>query len=322
MTSTDLAHATTLRGETVLSGASDADEVMAACVGTLRPHQLQVRSSGGLGTSLSHLAVGGFSVNRLVYGADVTIAPAVSDDDNFLLTLPVAGHASFRYGAERADATAARGVLIGPYREFAFDIDASFDQLIVRLDRTRVEAAAAALTGVTGPVHFELALAPEVSRLDGLLLSAVELAASGLAESRPQLLWQVEQLLVETLLLTQPHDRSAALGGGPAPSERVRRATSYMNDRLGEPLGIGEVAAACGVSVRSLQEAFRRDLDTTPLQWLRSQRLERARVLLGAGGTTVTEVAYACGFLHLGEFGAAFKRRYGETPSALIARSK
>jgi AraC-like DNA-binding protein len=320
----DLGRAVLAHGETVLAAASDADEVVTVCNGTLRPHRLRLRSGSRLDARLSRIPAGGFSINRLVYGADVTVTPVVSDDDNFLLTLPIGGHARFRYGTDRSDATAAGGVLVGPYREFAFDIDAAFDQIIVRLDRSRVETAAATLTGITGPVHFDLTLVPEVSRLDALLASAVELAISGLADARPQLLGQVEQLLVETLLLTQPSDRSAALHrGGSATSPRVRQAMAYMTDRLATPLSIGEVAAACGVGVRSLQEAFRRDLDTTPGQWLRGQRLERAHRLLATGeGGTVTEVAYACGFFHLGEFGAAFKARYGATPSAVRAAQR
>lgn len=313
----ELARLTAARGDTVLSAASDAEQVVAACAGTLRPHTLRVRSAGALDARLLHLAVGGFSVNRLFYGADVTVAPATSHDDNYLLTLPLAGHATFQYGAHAAEAVAGRGVLIGPHHEFAFDIAADFDQVIVRLDRTRVEAAAAAMTGATGPVHFELALAPEVDRLDGLLTTAVDLAASGLGMVRPQLLWQVEQLIIEALLLSQPSNRSDTLrAGGTAPSPRVRRAMSYMTDRLGEQLSVGAVAAECGVSVRSLQEAFRRELRTSPMQWLRAQRLDRARTVLANGDLSVTDVAYTCGFLHLGEFAAAFRGRFGMPPSA------
>ncbi|HEX4247179.1 MAG TPA: AraC family transcriptional regulator, partial [Pseudonocardia sp.] len=147
-------------------------------------------------------------------------------------------------------------------------------------------------------------------------------ASSGLPAARPQLLWQLEQVVIESLLFAQPSNRSAALtaGSSPAPSARVRRAMAYLVDHLAQPVSVPAVAAECGTSVRTLQDAFRRELDTTPVQWLKAQRLERARALLssGAPGTTVTDVAYACGFLHLGEFGVAFKARYGVRPSTLL----
>lgn len=318
MTSAELARTVATHGEAVLPATSDADEVVAACAGTLRPHTLVLRPGARLAAQLMHVPVGGFSVNRLVYGADVMVSPAVPEDDNFLLTLPVAGRARFRYGRSTATATAARGVIVGPYRAFEFAIDGGFDQVIVRLDRSRVEAVAERLTGSPGPVDFQLVLDPAVAGIPGMVASAVQLAATGRTVTRPQMLWQIEQVVIEGLLLCQPNSRSMELGGGtPAPSARLRRALAYLSDHLAEPLSIGTVAAECGVSVRSLQEAFRRELDTTPGRWLRAQRLERAHALLTAGDLSVTEVAYACGFLHLGEFGAAFKARYGTTPSRL-----
>jgi AraC-like DNA-binding protein len=326
MGTTELARSTVARGSAVLTAAPDADQVVEACTEALRPHTLRLARGRRLAARLAHVPVGDLSVNRLFYGADVTIAPAVPEEDNFLLTLPVAGRAAFRYGGTAATAAPGRGVLVGPYREFEFTIDSEFDQVIVRLDRARVESVAAAVTGTTGPVHFELALDAAVGRLVGLLETAVELAGSDLAAARPHLLWQLEQVIVESLLLSQPSNRSRALtpDHAPAPSSRVRRAMAYLTDHLAEPVSITAVAADCGVSVRSLQESFRRELDTTPRQWLKAQRLARAHALLSGGGEhlTVTEVAYACGFLHLGEFGAAFKARYGIAPSAMLARRR
>lgn len=323
----NLAQLTTAYGDTALASSNDTDEVIAACTDALRPHALHVRDRRArLSTRLAHVPVVDVSVNRLIYGADVTVSPADPDQDNFLLTLPVDGTAEFRYGGATAPATPAGGVMVGPYREFEFSIDAAFDQVIVRLDRTRVESVAALMTGVTGPVHFDLPLADGVRRLSGALETAVGLAASPLRDSRPQLLWQLEQVLIESLLLGQPNSRSRALGedAPAASSARVRRAVDYMRDHLAEPVSVTGVAAECGVSVRTLQESFRRELGTTPRRWLRLQRLERAHALLssGAEGLTVTDVAYACGFFHLGEFGAAFKGRYGITPSDLLASAR
>jgi transcriptional regulator GlxA family with amidase domain len=151
----------------------------------------------------------------------------------------------------------------------------------------------------------------------------VSLVGSAAVEHRPQLLWQFEQLLIETLLLAQPNNRTTPVrpeARRPV-SSRVRLAMDFMLDRIGEPVTVTAVAEACGTSVRSLQAAFRSELETTPVQWLRAQRLERAHALLasGAPGLSVTDVAYRCGFFHLGEFGAAFRARYGVTPSRLLA---
>ncbi|GAA4523068.1 AraC family transcriptional regulator [Amycolatopsis samaneae] len=322
MGTTELARSTVAHGDAVLAAARDAEQVIEACTGALRPHELRLSRGARLAARLAHVPVGDLSVNRLRYGANVTVSPAVPEEDNFLLTLPVGGGAVYRYGRTEVPVSPGHGVIVGPYHEFEFAIDAAFDQVVVRLDRRRVESVASAMTGTAGPVHFELGLADAVRGLDGLLESVVDLAGPGPVSARPRLLWQLEQVIIESLLLCQPSNRSAALGPEreKAPSARVRRAMDHMRDRLAEPMSIAAVAAECGVGVRTLQESFRRELDTSPARWLRDQRLERAHALLLGGGehTTVTEVAYACGFLHLGEFGAAFKARYGVTPSSLL----
>lgn len=310
------------RGRAVLDGTSDADRVIEACTGTLRPHSLAVRDKASrLTTRLSHLPLQDVSVNLLRYGAEVTVSSGDGVLDDYLLTLPVAGAGSFRYGGVEAASSPGRGTIIGPHREFAFTFNASWEQVVVRLDRARVESVAAALTGEVGPIHFDLGLAPAVAAIDGLLESAMSLVDSAVADQRPQLVWQLEQVMIETLLLAQPNNRTGADDERPSTSPRLRQAMDFMVDRLAEPLTVAAVAAASGMSVRSLQTTFRRELGVTPVQWLRTQRLDRAHALLtgGAPGLSVTDVAYQCGFFHLGEFGAAFRARYGTTPSAVLA---
>lgn len=323
MGTTALANLAAVRGTALLSAAHDPDEVVDACTGSLRPHALTLHHPGArLATRLASVKMQDVSVNLLQYGAEVTVSSGDAPLDDYLLTLPLAGSGRFRYGSATALARAGQGVLIGPHEEFEFAFDRSWDQVIVRLDRARVESVAAALTGETGPVRFDLSLAPEVSRVDGMLEAAVDLVDSAAAHHRPQLLWQLEQVIIESLLLTQPNNRMRlAAGGRPIASPRLRQAMEFMIDRIAEPLSVVDVAIACGTSVRSLQAAFRTELGTTPVQWLRSQRLERAHALLlsGAQGLSVTDVAYRCGFFHLGEFGVAFRARYGTTPSAVLA---
>jgi AraC-like DNA-binding protein len=319
-----LARLTVDRGRAVLSETDDADLVIEACTGALRPHALAVRGTGArLATRLTHVPLQDVSVNVLRYGAEVTVSSGDGVLDDYLLTLPVASAGRFRYGDIEVLATPDQGVMIGPHREFEFEFDEAWDQVVVRLDRARVESVASALTGEVGPVHFDVSLSDRVGSVAGLLESAVNLVDSAAVEHRPQLMWQLEQVLIETLLLAQPNNRTPTgdANGGGRVSARTRQAMDFMLDRLGEPVTVASVAEACGTSVRTLQAAFRRDLDASPVQWLRGQRLERAHALLsgGAPGLTVTDAAYRCGFFHLGEFGVAFRERYGVTPSAVLA---
>src|SRR3954454_12316354 len=113
---------------------------------------------------------------------------------------------------------------------------------------------------------------------------------------------QLEELLITGLLLAQPSNYSAQLdvptAAGPPPW--VGRAVEHIQAHAHEPLSVTDIAAAVGASVRGVQEAFRRHLDTTPTAYLRSVRLERAHQDLVAAaqdrGGSVTEIALRWGF--------------------------
>ena len=94
-----------------------------------------------------------------------------------------------------------------------------------------------------------------------------------------------------------------------------------IEEHAAEPLTVADVAEAVGVSARALQDGFRRHLGTTPVSYLRDVRLDRVRAELTAaapGATTVTDVAYRWGFFHPGRFAAAYRERFGESPSRTL----
>jgi transcriptional regulator GlxA family with amidase domain len=87
------------------------------------------------------------------------------------------------------------------------------------------------------------------------------------------------------------------------------------------PPTVEDIAEATGLSVRTLQEGFRRFLDTTPMSHLREVRLRHVREELAAAdptSTTVTETATRWGFLHSGRFSAQYHQRFGELPSVTL----
>ena len=56
----------------------------------------------------------------------------------------------------------------------------------------------------------------------------------------------------------------------------LRDAVSFIQDNADADIGLEDIAAAVNVSPRSVQYAFRRNLGTTPLEYLRRVRLDRA----------------------------------------------
>ena len=59
------------------------------------------------------------------------------------------------------------------------------------------------------------------------------------------------------------------------------------------------------------------------MQFLTDSRLEAARVALQSPSPieSVSSIAYACGFSHLGRFSDAYRRRFGESPSVTLRKA-
>lgn len=325
MSLAELADVVRGQGNSLLQAAEEVDEVVDACTTALRPHALRVRGRDArLAARLDHLP-GAVGLSRLRYGAEVTISEVAPEQDEFIIALPVAGSARFAYGRTTAPLGPGAMALVSPYERFTLHIDRDFDQLLVRLDRRRIERAAAVLVGAAEatPVHFELTATQSTPGLVGLLEAAARIAGDAqLAQSR-RLAGQLELLIIDALLLGHPSDITSRLAGSTnsLSADRVSLAMDYMLAHVADQFPLSAVAQHCGVTLRSLQLGFRREVGSSPGEWLRRQRLDRAHaqlLLASERATTVTAVAVSCGFLHLGDFAARFKQRFGESPSAVL----
>lgn len=100
--------------------------------------------------------------------------------------------------------------------------------------------------------------------------------------------------------------------------------SELLFDRLSEPWSVDRLAATVGLSSRTLHRVLRRELGLSPMTLLKRVRLDQAKADLEAADprTTVTGVAYDCGFAHLGRFAVEYARRFGESPSQTLRRAR
>jgi AraC-like DNA-binding protein len=104
----------------------------------------------------------------------------------------------------------------------------------------------------------------------------------------------------------------------------VHRAIELV-DEASLPMTALQLAAAVGVSQRTLEHGFRGLLGVTPAVYLRVHRMNRANHELAHGdpsSTTVTHVALKWGFSHPGRFSAAYRALFGESPSQTLRQGK
>jgi AraC-like DNA-binding protein len=138
---------------------------------------------------------------------------------------------------------------------------------------------------------------------------------------------ELHRQLLTALLFGCRHSGLERLLSPPTMASRakIRRAVELIENAPHSVTSLDAVAEEVGLSLRALQEGFRRDIGLSPRAYLKRARLQRIRAaLLGADpsdGTTVTDLALAHGFTHLGRFAVGYREAFGETPSASLHKS-
>jgi transcriptional regulator GlxA family with amidase domain len=95
---------------------------------------------------------------------------------------------------------------------------------------------------------------------------------------------------------------------------RLRRLLLFMDSHLHERLDIAALATAEGISERELRRLCKAYLYTSPQNYHRTLRLERARLMLRQTDLSITSVAANCGFTSSSDFSRAFRRKFGCKP--------
>lgn len=98
----------------------------------------------------------------------------------------------------------------------------------------------------------------------------------------------------------------------------VKRAEEYIENECGNLFTIQEIANYLFTSPRSLQKAFKRHRDYSPMQFLKNRKLKRAHKLLLTQNSinyTVKQVALSAGILDLNRFSKYYFELFGELPS-------
>ncbi|MBL7942227.1 MAG: response regulator [Flavobacteriales bacterium] len=103
-----------------------------------------------------------------------------------------------------------------------------------------------------------------------------------------------------------------------AESEVVKQAVQWVLDHLeNEQLGITDLSGALSIGRNRLQREIKSATGLTPVEFVRSVRLNEARKMLDGGNCNVSEAAFACGFSNLSYFARSFKNEFGYLPSTL-----
>ena len=97
---------------------------------------------------------------------------------------------------------------------------------------------------------------------------------------------------------------------------QIRQALVLLHDDCARTWTLGALAQQCGLSRTGLAERFRKAMNDTPLNYLRTVRIQNAMRLLSETEQTLEQVAQAVGYQDAFSFSKAFKRTVGIAPRA------
>lgn len=179
------------------------------------------------------------------------------------------------------------------------------------------------LASRTSTIQVDPARVSDLRRQLHHLCCAVETPSEALAPHwlRNQLEFEIPALLIQTLA-------SSVVEDAPEPAGIRKRAASVAREFIdtcadSQPT-IPEVCRSAGVSLRTLNYAFREFYDMTAKEYLQAIRLNGARRDLHRASpeTSISDVANIWGFWHMGQFAADYRRHFAELPSESRRRFK
>nr|WP_221375806.1 AraC family transcriptional regulator [Actinoplanes polyasparticus] len=273
------------------------------------------------------IQLGPLTVGQLSFASAVTLL--VAELDAYHVTMPTVGRLHARHAGHEVVADPPTGVIFGPGSPVYTSREANSAEVAVKVERKALEEELSGLLGY--PIEGPLLLPPEVdlstgpgyswSRLVRLLCE--ELPREGSLFFEPLIAEQLRSTVLSGLLLSVPHRYREELTGPitAGPPRAIRRVVDAIQAEPERPFTVTELARVANMSVRSLQEGFRRHVGTAPMTYLQRVRLGRAHEDLRRADPvrlTVAAVAHRWGFAHLGRFASAYRSQFGESPSETL----
>ncbi|MBE6831962.1 MAG: helix-turn-helix transcriptional regulator, partial [Ruminococcaceae bacterium] len=98
-------------------------------------------------------------------------------------------------------------------------------------------------------------------------------------------------------------------------NDKIKLMMIYIHEHYAEKISIGEIAAAAFSSERECFRAFHDCLHMTPVEYIKSYRLQMACHLLAKSRESITFISRACGLGSSSYFGKTFREHAGCTPA-------
>ena len=175
----------------------------------------------------------------------------------------------------------------------------------VNFDRVLHHRIGTAASGTAGFVRDVLAGVPQ----NGMLLSN----ARWLAALQEMVALRLANDVLAWCQIPEPKS---------VPLAATTRAMDYIQAHCTRPISLFDLSEHAGSSLRDLQRKFPARFGMTITEAIRRSRLTAVheRLTQPGAGSSVTEIALACGFTHLGSFSRHYRDAFGEAPFETLRR--
>jgi AraC-like DNA-binding protein len=307
---------------------SDSEEFRHALLTRYGATQAEIKSSEGFtsrGSLVQLQSIG------LIYGQGSATASAdFPENDRFRLFSALTGNGHSKIGKRAIALNADQCSMISPGHAVTLASEAEHEWFNLRFEGGAFERKLAYLLGArpNGRLEFEPAInmnSPQFVQLWRLIRFFAEQIDTSSDHLPGLVLRELEQTVLVGFLTACRHSFSHLLERDAADTlpSHVRRAEDFIEAHWDQAITIEKLVEATGVGSRAIFRAFQQTRGYSPMAFARTIRLRRAREKLAAPDkeTSVTAVAFVCGFGNLGHFARDYREAFGERPSETLARA-
>jgi AraC-like DNA-binding protein len=247
------------------------------------------------------------------------------------LQIAHAGCGATRIAGVTTEIEGAQWCITSPGQPATISYGQGYQQMHLRVGVTAMQRALTALLGrkATAPLRFTAAVrgdSPQARNLRQLIVFLCGQLNSSPVPLPPPVLAELQNAITLSFLSVFPHNYSHFLErDAPAAAPRhVRVIEDYIRANWQQPITVDQLMALTDISARGIFKAFQRSRGYSPMAFAKRVRIEHAREMLSDpdSATSVTAVAFACGFANLGHFAKDYREMFGEKPSQTLERSR
>ncbi len=131
---------------------------------------------------------------------------------------------------------------------------------------------------------------------------------------------QIVREIIYQVLRTEEGGTLRALGAPHTHFGQISRALSRIHSEYSETMDMTTLASEAGMSVSTFHSHFKAITSSSPLQYLKTIRLHKARMLMVHEGITASTAAREVGYESASQFSREFKRYFGDGPASEAKR--